>query len=122
MAVGGVRTVQRPTVSRTAGDPAPALSFQREDSIPQKLQLCQDCSVSQSTWYFSTQCPCLPAVMGKRGSHKSFIGCLDCFSTPANQPYSFFRLCHGPTASQGVCCCANCKRQLTNLSWQSCAF
>lgn len=43
MAVGGVRTVQRPTVSRTAGDPEPALSFQREDSIPQKLQLCQDC-------------------------------------------------------------------------------
>lgn len=43
-----------------------------------------------------------------RKSQKLFLG-LDCFSTPANQSYSFFTLCHGCKDSQGVSCSANCK-------------
>lgn len=69
VAAGGVRMVQRPTASAELLDTLHLLChFKSQDSTPQSYSTV-GLLVPQSLWHFSTQCPCLPAVMGTGVSH-----------------------------------------------------
>lgn len=121
VAAGGVRMVQRSTVSAALLQNLCLLCCFKGKVQYHRSYSSAGLLVSQSTGTSQHSAPVCLQSWGHEEVTKASLG-FECFSTLANQPYFFFTLCCGPTASQGASCWANCKRQLTNLSWQSHAF